>query len=124
MDAAANTVAEPVMSTALPVERAFDGRLYMDVQINDEAIRVMVDTAASHSVLRAEDARLANIAITGETRLRTAGGVVSAKEGAAEAILVAGHSLTEQRILIADDLPVSLLGMDILQTLEGVHIRL
>jgi len=102
-------------ASSLPVERGIDGRLYMKVDINGKSVRVIVDTAASHSVLRSEDARLAEVMITGETRLRTAGG---------NSLLVAGTHFENHRVLIAEHLPISLLGMDVLQTLKGTTITL
>lgn len=111
-------------ATALPVERGLDGRLYITVSINDKNLRFIVDTAASNSVLREEDARAVNIKVTGRTQLRTAGGSVSVREGWAEKFNVAGTSFEDHRVLIAKDLPVSLLGMDILKTLDGFSIEL
>jgi len=111
-------------ASSLPVERGIDGRLYMKVDINGKSVRVIVDTAASHSVLRSEDARLAEVMITGETRLRTAGGSVGAREGHVNSLLVAGTHFENHRVLIAEHLPISLLGMDVLQTLKGTTITL
>jgi len=85
----------------------------MEVDINGKSVRVIVDTAASHSVLRSEDARLAEVMITGETRLRTAGGTVGAREGQVNSLLVAGTHFENHRVLIAEHLPISLLGMDV-----------
>ena len=96
----------------------------MTVSINNKAVKVIVDTAASHSVLREEDARAVNIQITGQTQLRTAGGSVSAKEGLADTIAIAGTKFENHRVLIAKNLPVSLLGMDVLKAMDGFSIQL
>lgn len=109
---------------ALPVEQGLDGRMYMTVSINDTNVRVIVDTAASNTVLREKDARAVNIKVTGRTQLLTAGGSVSAKEGRAETFNVAGTNFEDHKILIAKNLPVSLLGMDILKTMDGFSIEL
>jgi len=96
----------------------------MTVSINDTNVRVIVDTAASNTVLREKDARAVNIKVTGRTQLLTAGGSVSAKEGRAETFNVAGTNFEDHKILIAKNLPVSLLGMDILKTMDGFSIEL
>jgi clan AA aspartic protease (TIGR02281 family) len=123
-DAVAPEYNTPIYSQALSVDRAVDGRLYMTVEINGERVRVLVDTAASRSVLRVEDAQAAQIQSSGVTRLRTAGGVVEAEQGVAAQINVDGHIVSDHRVIISREVPVSLLGMDVLRTLDGVHIAL
>lgn len=111
-------------TNALPIEKGIDGRLYISVDVNGRAIRFIVDTAASHSILREQDADIADLTISGVTKLNTAGGKVDAKEGLATSFYIAGTQFKNHRVLVAEDLPVSLLGMDILKSFEGAYITL
>lgn len=112
----------PVTTQHLPVHNGEDGRMYMYVNINGNDVRVIVDTAASHSVLSARDAKLASIETHGATKIITAGGQSEAKFGVANSIQVVESEILNHRILIVEGLPVSILGIDVLKRMNGYYI--
>ena len=112
----------PVTARHLPVQNGEDGRMYMDININGNLVKVIVDTAASHSVLSARDAKFASVKTQGATSIITAGGRSEAKVGIATSIQVVENTLSNHRILVVEDLPVSILGVDVLNKMSGYYI--
>lgn len=112
----------PAMAKHLPVQHGEDGRMYMNIDINGNVVKVIVDTAASHSVLSARDAKLASIKAQGTTKIVTAAGQSDAQIGIADSIQVVENKLSNHRILIVEDLPVSILGVDVLKKMNGYYI--
>ena len=111
--------AEPLRAISGP-----DGRLYLDAEVNGHSTRFVVDTGASHTVLRPQDALRAGISSSDEANLRVVGAKVVARSGVAERMVVDGHALAGVEVFVVDDLPVSLLGLNVLRKLPGVYLKL
>jgi len=105
-------------------ERGADGRQYLWVKVNDRSVRFLIDTAANRTVLSARDAAYAGIRPEGVRSLRTVGGTVAAAHGTAETLSVDGEVLSDVDMLILENHDQSLLGMDMLDRLEGRYLHL
>lgn len=124
LDTRASVLQSPAALKPLKTDRHADGRLYVHAKINGKRLRFMLDTGASHTVISAYDARRLGIPITGATRVRTAGGDVTARYGAVSRVDLGADSIKNQQVLVLDNIPTSLLGMDLLRTLEQTYIVL
>ena len=111
-------------SHPLPVKEGMDGRMYMDIMINGNTVPVIVDTAATHTVLSAHDAKLLAIKSEGHTQILTAGGKSKAQQATVDSILIENSELRDHRVLVIENLPVSLLGADVLRQMDGYYIPL
>lgn len=94
-----------------------DGRLYVKAHINGRSVRLLLDTAASATVLSRADAQRLNVKMTGRTRLLTVGGEVDAQVGLVDALIVGKRTLRGRRVIVANDIPYSLMGMDAIRAL-------
>lgn len=108
----------------LETRRGEDGRLYITAKINDLTQDMMVDTAATHTVLNKQAARNADVTLLGETKVITAGGYAIARKATVGQLQIGSQTFDNQEVLIIDNLPASLLGMDVLQNLEGRYLAL
>ena len=106
------------------VERSPDGHFYADADVNGARIRFMVDTGASVVALTPRDAERAGIVPgTGRTIARGAGGDVEVVPVTIDRMSLGPLAATDVRGVIAEQLPVSLLGQSFLSQAESVEMR-
>jgi len=107
------------------LRRGPDGHFYADAQVNGTTIRFMVDTGASVVVLTAADAQRAGIQLPSERSMAMGvGGPVEIVPVTLDRIAVGGiEARGVQAAVVAEELPVSLLGQSYLQRLGSVEIR-
>jgi len=108
----------------LETRRGEDGRLHITAKINGLSHDMMVDTAATHTVLNEQTAKAAHATLIGETRVITAGGYAIAQKATVKQLQIGSQTFVDQEVLIMDSVPVSLLGMDVLKDLEGRYLAL
>ncbi|AKH42805.1 aspartyl protease family protein [Altererythrobacter atlanticus] len=101
-----------------------DGRKYLPARINGRPVRFLIDTAASQTMLSAADAATLGIVTSGNVSLRTVGGTVQAAQAKADSVMIDGVALEDVEIWIVPENGPSLLGMDVLDRLEGRYLRL
>lgn len=106
---------------------AADGLYYLEAQFADGGrARFLVDTGASVTVLTGEDARRLGVQPTdgsGGAKLRTAGGMTTARSATIAHMDIAGRPLRNIRVAIIDNgLPVSLLGQNALSELGTITL--
>lgn len=99
-------------------------RVQIDARVNGVPLEFQLDTGASHTVLTATHARLAAVAVEGQTRLAVVGGTITAHYGTADTFDVAGNRILGQRVLIVDGLERSLLGMDTVTRLNAPKLSI
>jgi len=117
---------DPVTAPApRELRRGPDGHFYADAQVNGTTIRFMVDTGASVVVLTAADAQRAGIQLPSERSMAMGvGGPVEIVPVTLDRIAVGGiEARGVQAAVVAEELPVSLLGQSYLQRLGSVEIR-
>ena len=100
--------------TSLPGVVQPDGRFLIRAVLNGKETSFLVDTGASMTVLRSEDALIAGITPYGRRSLRGVGGMVEAQRATARTLIVGENRIQDVDVVIVDGLPVSLLGMDVL----------
>lgn len=125
------TVAAPAAET--DVARDKDGLFYVDVLVNGQPVRFLVDTGANMVVLTGADA--ARLGIRAEAnawgpQMTTAGGKAPMAWARLNHVILAGREMRDLKAaVVANGLPVSLLGQNMLSrlasvTIEGDRLRL
>lgn len=106
------------------LRRAPDGHFYAVVQINGASINFMIDTGASIVALTPEDAQRAGIHLP-ETRgyARGLGGTVEVTPVTIDRLSFGGLEARAVRAAVAEELPISLLGQNVLSQIGTVEIR-
>tara|TARA_B110001454_G_scaffold122364_1_gene114202 strand:+ start:845 stop:1360 length:516 start_codon:yes stop_codon:yes gene_type:complete len=104
-----------------------DGLYYLEAQFaNGGRARFLIDTGASVTVLTGDDARRLGVQPTddaGGAKLRTAGGMTTARSATIARMDIAGRPLRNIRVAIIDNgLPVSLLGQNALSELGTITL--
>ncbi|NIJ07547.1 aspartyl protease family protein [Sphingomonas vulcanisoli] len=109
------------------VARASDGLFYIGAEVNGHHLRFLVDTGASYTVLRADDAR--TLGLTPEAdrfgeKVETVGGSTAMAWTHLASVKLAGRELHDVRAaVVRQGLGVSLLGQNMLTKLGSVRIK-
>lgn len=118
-------VPTPAARRITTVERARDGLFYVDVVVQAQRLRFVVDTGASHVVLSTRDAaRLGLNAGRSAGAIRTASGLAPSSWSRIPALSVGDTKVADvDVVLMRSGPPTSLLGQNLLSRLGPVQIR-
>lgn len=110
------------------LEKALNGHFEARLSVNGVAIRAVVDTGASSTVLTATDARAAGIDPDGlryTVPVGTANGITNAAGARVDEISIGTIARRDMPVLVAAPgaLGQSLLGMNFISTLSGFDVR-
>ena len=118
---------------ATDVVRAKDGLFYVDVLVNGQPVRFLVDTGANTVVLTGADAERLGIRAEASVwgpQMTTAGGKTPMAWAKLDHVQLAGREIRDLKAaVVPSGLPVSLLGQNMLSklgsvTFEGDRLRL
>lgn len=107
------------------IARAPDGHFYADARVNGARLEMMIDTGATMVVLSRADARAAGISLSrsGYTaRADTAGGEIALHPVTIDRLALGPLVARRVPAMVAEDLPVSLLGQSFLERVGNVEI--
>lgn len=108
----------------MTVSRAKDGLFYVDVLVNGQPVRFLVDTGANTVVLRGEDAARLGIQAVASVwgpQMTTANGKAPMAWAKLDQVQVAGREVRDLKVAVVQTgLPVSLLGQNMLSQLASV----
>ncbi len=108
------------------INRAWDGHFYVDILVNNQRIKFIIDTGASHIVLSRQDAekigiRLDTLNFSGSAS--TANGIVATARVQLRSMILGRFSDRDLRASVNDgDMDRSLLGMDYLNRFDKIEI--
>jgi aspartyl protease family protein len=106
------------------LRRAPDGHFYAVAQVNGASINFMVDTGASIVALTPEDAQRAGIHLPDQRAYaRGLGGTVEVTPVTIDRLSFGSVEARAVRAAVADELPISLLGQNVLGQFGTVEIR-
>ena len=110
------------------LQKRMDGHFDANVSINGRAIRAMVDTGATTTVLTQADAENAGFdpsALIFNIPVSTANGTANAARVVADEVSIGGIVRKDLPVLVAESgrLEQSLLGMNFIGTLSGFDVR-
>ena len=109
---------------ALTLTRDGSGQFYVNANVNGESVRFLVDTGADMVALTPDEAEALGLNV-GEMQpiMQTAAGVGYGAPVTIDEIEVAGTVLRNVDAVVAQDLPVNLLGQSVLRKLGGVEMK-
>lgn len=109
------------------ISRSKDGLFYVDVLINGQSIRFLIDTGANVVVLTGADAARLGLQADGNSlgpRMATAGGATPMAWAKLDHVRLAGREVRDLKVaVVKSGLPVSLLGQSMLSKLASVTIE-
>jgi aspartyl protease family protein len=108
---------------ALTLKRDSTGQFHVNAGVNGERVRFLVDTGADMVALTVEEADTLGLTY-GEMQpiMQTAAGVGYGAPVEIEEIEVGGTVVRNVNAIVAQDLPVNLLGQSVLRQLGGVEL--
>ena len=117
--------AAPARRPVFTAHRDTDGLFYTTLAVNGQSVRFLIDTGATHMVLRKRDARRLDVR-DGDlppADLTTVGGMRAARWARLDAVEIDRVPIGAVDAVVADgDLPASLLGQDVLARLGSLRI--
>jgi aspartyl protease family protein len=109
---------------AVRIPMADDGHFWVDAKVNNHAIRFMVDSGASVTTLSRNEAKAADVPITGrQTTVSTANGTTLAVQSMADMLEVGSIQRTDFPVDINEHDDVNLLGMNFLSSLRSWRVE-
>ena len=131
---AADAAPRPAVMTAIQeaameqdIPRAKDGLFYVDVLINGQSIRFLIDTGANVVVLTGTDAARLGLQAEGSSfgpHMATVGGSAPMTWARLDHVQLAGREVRGLKVAVVQNgLPVSLLGQNMLSKLASVTIE-
>lgn len=111
-------------SNVLTLKRDSSGQFHVNAMVNGESVRFLVDTGADLVAITPEEAETLGL-VFGEMQpiVQTAAGVGYAAPVTIDEIEVAGTVLHNVDAVVAQDLPVNLLGQSVLRKLGAVELK-
>jgi len=106
------------------IPMADDGHFWLEAKVNNHAIRFMVDSGASVTTLSRNDAKAADVPITGrQTVVSTANGPTLAVQSMADSLEVGTIQRTDFPVDINEHDDTNLLGMNFLSSLRSWRVE-
>jgi aspartyl protease family protein len=111
-------------SKALALRRDSSGQFHVNALVNGESVKFLVDTGADMVALTPDEAETLGLEV-GEMQpiMQTAAGVGYGALVTIDEIEVAGTVVRNVDAIVAQDLPVNLLGQSVLRKLGGVELK-
>ena len=105
-----------MVGATIELRRAPDGHFHWPGQVNGQSVDFLVDTGASRSALPLALAE--GLAVEGVVRSATAGGIVEGHVARVDLALEGGLRIERLPVAVLPELPMPLLGMDVLSRLR------
>jgi len=109
------------------VHKSIGGHFYIDIEINDEIVKFMVDTGASRVVLSKRDAfrvGIRNVDLNFKNKVYTANGTIMAAPILIDSLYIEGHEFRDISGMVnGGEMKDSLLGMSFLKKLQSFTIE-
>ena len=121
----ARAAAPPVMGGGIAIDRDGNGQFKLDAMVNDQPLRMVVDTGADTLALGEADARTIGIDPDPSrytAMVTTASGTAYAAHVRIDRLEVAGHDLGAVDALVVRGLTTSLLGLSVLRKVGTVQL--
>lgn len=113
---------QSVTGDTIEVRRQDDGHYWLLVDVNDNAVRFMIDSGATTTAVNATTAQETGIKVDSEGYpiiLSTANGRVTAQRGNIDSLKIGSHELQQHQVVVSESFgDVNVLGMNFLDSMK------
>jgi aspartyl protease family protein len=123
----AGTANQSVSGEAIAVKRDDDGHYWLQVELNGNPVRFMIDSGATTTAINAETASETKVDVDSEgypVIIDTANGRVTAKRGSVQALQIGPHKLIDHHVVVSDSFgETNVLGMNFLDSMKSWKVE-
>jgi aspartyl protease family protein len=121
------TAGQSVSGEAIELKRLDDGHYWLQVEINGNPVKFMIDTGATTTAVNLKTALEAGIEVDNSgfpVMINTASGTVQAKRGRAKSLQVGPLTLNEHNVVVSENFgETNVLGMNFLDSLDSWKVE-
>lgn len=121
------TAGQSVSSEAIELKRQDDGHYWLQVEINGNPVRFMIDSGATTTAVNAETATEAQIEVDDNgypVIISTANGRVAAQRGVVQSMEIGSHKLVDHNVVVSESFgDTNVLGMNFLDSLKSWNVE-
>jgi aspartyl protease family protein len=121
------TAGQSVSGEAIELKRLDDGHYWLQVEINGNPVKFMIDTGATTTAVNLKTALEAGIEVDNNgfpVMINTANGTVQAKRGRAKSLQVGPLTLNEHNVVVSENFgETNVLGMNFLDSLDSWKVE-
>lgn len=123
----AGTAGQSVSGEAIELKRQDDGHYWLQVEINGNPVRFMIDSGATTTAVNAETATEAQIEVDDNgypVIISTANGRVAAQRGVVQSMEIGSHKLVDHNVVVSESFgDTNVLGMNFLDSLNSWSVE-
>jgi aspartyl protease family protein len=123
----AGTAGQSVSGEAIELKRQDDGHYWLQVEVNGNPVRFMIDSGATITAVNAETAAQARIAVDSDGYpiiISTANGRVSAQRGVVQSMQIGPHRLVDHNVVVSESFgDTNVLGMNFLDSMKSWKVE-
>jgi aspartyl protease family protein len=123
----AGTANQNVSGEAIEIKRQDDGHYWLQVEINGNPVRFMIDSGATTTAVNAETATEAKIEVDADgypVIISTANGRVTAQRGVVQSMQVGPHKLLDHNVVVSKSFgETNVLGMNFLDSMQSWKVE-
>ncbi|WP_411292174.1 TIGR02281 family clan AA aspartic protease [Sphingorhabdus sp.] len=121
------TAGQNVSGDAIELRRQDDGHYWLQVEVNGNPVRFMIDSGASFTAINATTAAETGVQIDANgypVILSTANGRVAANRGLVKSLRVGPHVITDHQVVVSENFgDTNVLGMNFLDNMQSWKVE-
>jgi aspartyl protease family protein len=123
----AGTAGQSVSGEAIEIRRQDDGHYWLQVEINGNPVRFMIDSGATTTAVNAKTAADAKVGVDTDgypVIIGTANGRVTAQRGVVQSLQVGPHKLVDHDVVVSESFgDTNVLGMNFLDSMKSWKVE-
>ena len=121
------TAGQSVSGDAIELRRQDDGHYWLQVEVNGNPVRFMIDSGASFTAINATTAAETGVQVDANgypVILSTANGRVAAKRGLVKSLEIGPHVITDHQVVVSENFgDTNVLGMNFLDNMQSWKVE-
>ena len=123
----AGTAGQSVSGEAIELKRQDGGHYWLQVEINGNPVRFMIDSGATTTAINAQTATEAGVEVDDggfPVIIETANGSVTAKRGIVRAMEIGPHKIADHNVVVSESFgETNVLGMNFLDSMQSWRVE-
>lgn len=121
------TAGQNISGEEITLRRQDDGHYWVQVEVNGNPVRFMIDSGATTTAVNADTAAATNVDVDSSGYpiiLETANGRVAAKRGSIKSLQFGPHEISDHHVVVSENFgETNVLGMNFLDSLQSWKVQ-